>query len=99
MEAGFLVPEERPLLLHATIVNMIYAKDKVKRVRGAGHGKGRRGAGKIDATHLLEEWEGWVWAEGARMEKVAICEMGARVVEGREGEGVVYVEVGGVEMP
>lgn len=113
-EAGFLVSEGRPLLLHATVVNMVYARGrageqgKVDGGAGKGDGEGGRGGGrgkrgrltgKIDATQLLREWEGWVWAEGVRVERVAVCEMGARVVAGREGEGVVYVEVGGVEMP
>jgi len=99
VEAGFLVPEERPLLLHATVVNMVYAKERGRKkgkppVKGDG-GAGR-GKGKIDARGLREEWEGYVWAEGVRVERVAVCEMGARVVEGREGEGGGYVEVGGV---
>ncbi|MCJ1243935.1 hypothetical protein MMC30_001132 [Trapelia coarctata] len=102
-EAGFVVREERGLVLHATVVNMTYAKEEGRggRVgRGDGRaGKGKERKGKIDATYLLEEWEEWVWAEGVRVERVGICEMGARVVEGREGEGDVYVEAGGVDIP
>lgn len=121
-EAGFLVPEGRPLRLHATVVNMGYARERGRRGgggrageqgkvdggagkgdggggRGGGEGTRGRSTGKIDATQLLGEWEGWVWAEGVRVERVAVCEMGARVVAGREEEGVVYVEIGGVEMP
>lgn len=119
-EAGFLVREMRPLRLHATVVNMVYAQERGRGGggrageqgkidggagkgigeggRGGGQGKRGRSMGKIDATELLREWGEWVWAEGVMVERVAVCEMGARVVAGREEEGVVYVEVGGVEM-
>jgi activating signal cointegrator complex subunit 1 len=97
--AGFLVPDDRPLKLHATVVNTIYAKQKSARRRCGGHGGDSRESGKFDARELIEEWKDWVWAEGVVLERVSICEMGARVVQGREGAGVVYVEVGGVDMP
>ncbi|CAD6581347.1 MAG: hypothetical protein ASARMPREDX12_000440 [Alectoria sarmentosa] len=101
--AGFLVPEPRPLSLHATIVNTIYA-------RSARSGKMRwgKGSGRFDATALIERYRDVVWASDVRIEKVAICEMGAKDVLGGEeedgGGGVevvdqVYREIASVELP
>ncbi|KAK8165482.1 kinase A anchor protein, partial [Phyllosticta citrichinensis] len=80
-----LVPDDRPLRLHATVVNTIYAKER----QGAGGGnaagkKKSRGSGKFDARELMERFDGFVWAEGVSVEGVAVCEMGARELgEGR----------------
>lgn len=94
--AAFLLPDDRPLRLHATIVNTIYAKDKTTRLRGGGHGRSGRGKGEFDARGWIERYEGFEWAAGVRVEKVAICEMGAKKVE---GNGVEYLEVGSVSLP
>ena len=97
-EAGFLMPETRSLLLHATIVNTIYVKELSKRTADGGHGKQGKGRGGVDATHVLDKFGDTVWAEGVRLEKVAICEMGARKVDGEEGSEE-YLEVGSIVMP
>ncbi|MCJ1381555.1 hypothetical protein MMC17_004666 [Xylographa soralifera] len=97
-EAGFLMPETRSLLLHATIVNTIYAKEHRKRTAGGGHGKQEKGRGGIDATDVLEKFGETTWAEGMRLEKVAICEMGARKVDKEEGSEE-YLEVASIDLP
>ena len=96
-EAGFLVPETRPLLLHATIINTIYARERSRRQINGGHGKHGKDRG-IDATKALERFGETIWAEGVRLEKVAICEMGAKRVTGEEGSEE-YREVGSVQLP
>lgn len=97
--ANLLVPDKRPLLLHATIVNTLYAKTK-GRATGTGHGKLNRGIGKLDATVLLEEFQDFQWAKEFRVEKVSICRMGA---EKKIVDGVVvneeYVEIASVPLP
>jgi len=75
---GFLVPDKRPLLLHATIVNTLYAKGSRNRPRDSGHGKNNRGVGKFDATALLKEFGAYEWAKDIHIEKVCICQMGAK---------------------
>ncbi|CAF9922121.1 hypothetical protein IMSHALPRED_005349 [Imshaugia aleurites] len=95
--AGFLIPDSRPLTLHATLVNTIYA-------RSAKSGKNRwtKGSGRFDATRLIERYKDVEWARDVRIEKVAVCEMGARVVGVEEGGGgvdQVYREVASVELP
>lgn len=93
-----LVPDSRPLKLHATLVNTIYAKG---RGRGSGHGPDANAPLKFDARGLLERYEGCVWAEGVLLDRVAICEMGAKKVVGEGGEvlGEEYVEVASVALP
>jgi len=85
--SDFLVQEDRPLLLHATIVNTVYVPG-VRESGGAraGHGKSRAKM-MIDAREVLERYAEATWMEGCRVEKVAICRMGAqrrRDEEGRE---------------
>jgi activating signal cointegrator complex subunit 1 len=90
--AELLTPDKRPLLLHATIVNTIYVPGFKKY---GGHGK-KKAKLTIDAEDLLEEWEDFTWMENVRVEKVAVCRMGAK--KGEHGEER-YEEEGSVEMP
>ena len=96
---NLLVLDNRPLLLHATIVNTLYAKTK-GRAKVTGHGKNNRGVGKIDARALLEEFGEFEWAKDFRIERVSICQMGAKkeIID-----GVVvneeYAEVASVQLP
>ena len=94
--AGFVMPEKRELKLHATILNTIYASEKKGKGGGRGKGRGKReGSLKFDATELMERWRDVVWAE-VKVERVVVCEMGAKE---DESGWVRYVEVGGVDMP
>lgn len=85
----FLVPDDRPLRLHATIVNTIYAKGKKPVSRGGdrssddrsqGHGPNAKGSHKMDARPILEKYQDYVWAEDFKLDRVAICEMGAKKI-------------------
>ncbi len=91
-EGEFLVEENRPLKLHTTIINTVYVPG-VK--GGSGHGK-RKAKLTIDAREILEDFEEFEWASNVRIEKVAICKMGAQKNEDGEEE---YLVVGEVEMP
>ena len=90
-EAELFPDDERPLLLHATVVNTIYVKG-----RGGGSGRQRRGGGRekltIDAQDILSRYDGHVWLEGMPLERMAICRMGAKAVEGEEGDARYEVE-------
>lgn len=94
MKAEFIAEDKKALLLHATIVNTVYAKG----VKGKGSGHGKRSGARlmIDARGILEEFEEFVWMEGVRIEKVAVCRMGAK--EGEDGE-VKYEIEGEIEVP
>ncbi|KAM0286063.1 hypothetical protein ACHAQH_001071 [Verticillium albo-atrum] len=79
IDTGFMAKEERPLLLHATMINTIYAK-------GGRGPQGKRGKKVVvDATDMLARYEGYVWMEGVPLESIAICRMGAKDVEGEDG--------------
>ena len=93
--SGFLLPDPRPLKLHATIVNTIYARE-------AKSGKKRwsKDSRKIDAREVIERYEGYEWVKDMKIDRVAICEMGAKkVVEGEEVVDQVYTEVVSVPLP
>ena len=95
IHAGLLVPEERQIKLHATIVNTIYARETK-------NGKKRwgKGSGKFDATELIEKYKDFEWAKDIRVERVAICEMGAKkIIEGDVVVDEVYTEVASVPLP
>jgi len=88
-----LVPDTRPLLLHATIVNTIY----IPGIRGKGSGHGKSTAKlTVDAREILERYEDFEWMSDVRVEKVAICRMGAKKLEDGCEE---YVVEGAVQMP
>lgn len=89
-EAELLVPDTRPLLLHATIVNTIYVPGV--KGRGTGHGKSRTKL-TIDARDILEKYEDFEWMSDVRIEKVAICQMGAKKLEDGNEEYEVEAEV------
>jgi activating signal cointegrator complex subunit 1 len=91
-EAEFILVENRPLKLHATIVNTVY----VPGVRGkGGHGRSKAKL-NFDAREILEDFEDFEWMMNVRIEKVALCKMGAKKNEDGEEE---YVVEGEVEMP
>ncbi|KAF9919105.1 hypothetical protein BX616_001515 [Lobosporangium transversale] len=90
--AGFVLPDQRPLKLHGTIVNSLHARSYRDRVTVAERGsrldsgarQGRRDERKtpkkplkLDARNLIESWKDEVWAE-VEIEKVAICEIGVK---------------------
>lgn len=78
-DAQLLVPDHRPLLLHATLVNTLY-------VRGGRNGpkqKGRKWERNVirSAQAILDRYEDQEWMDKVPMEKIAICRMGAKPVE------------------
>jgi len=99
MQAGFLVPDDRALKLHATIVNTIYAKSG-RGGRGGGHGPNAKALVRLDAKDVMERYAEFVWCEGLQVGKVAICKMGAkRVVDVAGGVvGEEYEEVAAKEV-
>ncbi|KAL1889185.1 hypothetical protein Sste5346_009043 [Sporothrix stenoceras] len=83
--ADLMVPDERPLLLHATIVNTVYAKERRggsgRGGRGGNRGGGGGGGGAkltFDARELIERYDDFVWMEKVPVQKVALCRMGAQ---------------------
>ncbi|KAK3675173.1 hypothetical protein LTR78_005107 [Recurvomyces mirabilis] len=52
--------------------------------RAAGHGPEADAPLKIDATHLLEQYEDFVWAKDVKLDRIAICEMGAKKITDAE---------------
>jgi len=89
VRAELLVEEDRPLLLHATIVNTVYVPGN--RGKGSGHGKNSSKL-TIDARELLVDYEDFEWMSDV-VGKVAICRMGAQKKDDGEEEYVVEGEV------
>ncbi|KAL9608243.1 MAG: hypothetical protein Q9167_006912 [Letrouitia subvulpina] len=156
-EEGFMVPETRPLRLHATLLNTLYAPkvevkveargnesenevederaeyeevvengkqgeqgkledgkasvdaeriDQQGETRSQARRKKRKRVLKFDARELIKRYEDFEWVKEARVEKVAICEMGAKKVEGKGrngmeelGLGQKYEEIASVPFP
>lgn len=85
-EAGLLVVDTRPLLLHATVFNTVYMPKVRERGNGGenyGHGKFRAKT-TVDARDLMDLWKERTWVEGGRVEKIVICRMGAQKMEDGE---------------
>lgn len=161
-DAELLVPDTRPLRLHATIVNTIYAKGRRKpkpksRTKkgeddkkvdaetakdaavestsatrnapkdesdhgeqsspidgqkdgskqltandaGSGHGPDAKAPLRFDAREILERYKDHVWAEDFCIDRVAICEMGAKKVLDEAGKIVreEYKEIAVKRLP
>jgi activating signal cointegrator complex subunit 1 len=121
-----LVADDRPLKLHATIVNTIYAKEKKKKrepktskvakvsnpgpsnpfagmsaqpemskVADVGHGPRANSSRKMDARGILERFNDFIWAKEVVVDRLAICEMGAKKISDENGNVVKeeYTEV------
>ncbi|KAI8634176.1 kinase A anchor protein [Xylariaceae sp. FL1651] len=86
-EAGLMAEENRPLLLHATILNTIYVKGRNSSpsARGKKHEKLT-----IDARQILERYDDYLWMRDVPIEKIAICRMGAKIQE--DGDAAYEVE-------
>ncbi|KAH7040092.1 kinase A anchor protein [Microdochium trichocladiopsis] len=93
-EAGFMDKEDRPLLLHATVVNTIYVKGAARSGPGPSRGK-RNDKLTIDAREILNRYDDYLWMQDVPVEKVAICRMGAK--EQPDGE-VAYEAEAEVEL-
>ncbi|KAK6539175.1 hypothetical protein TWF694_009419 [Orbilia ellipsospora] len=95
---GIMTPENRPLKLHATVVNTVYSKKKKgskdkksKNSRGGGR-RGNKERITFDATDVVERYKDHVWAEKLEIDRVQICNMGADKGEEVVGEdGTVEV--------
>ncbi|KAI0181341.1 kinase A anchor protein [Hypoxylon sp. FL1284] len=83
-DAGLMAVENRPLLLHATIMNTIYVKGRNRK------GPKRNEKLTIDARGILDRYEDFVWMESVPVEKIAICKMGAKKQE--DGDEAYEVE-------
>lgn len=93
--SDLLVPDDRRLKLHATIVNTIYTKGR----RSQGHGPQANAPLKIDARALLEKYRDSVWAEDVVLDRIAICEMGAKKrIENGVAVSEEYTEVASVPL-
>jgi activating signal cointegrator complex subunit 1 len=94
-EESILVPDGRKLKLHATLVNTIYAKGR----KSQGHGRNANAPLKIDARALLDKYADFVWARNVVLDRIAICEMGAKKrMENGEVVGEEYTEVASVPL-
>ena len=87
-DAGYLVNESRPLLLHATIVNTVYVPNAMEK---GTHGRNRARL-MIDARDFIEMYEDFTWMRDVRVEKIAVCQMGEKKVEGGDAEYLVEGE-------
>lgn len=105
--ADLLVHEDRPLLLHATIINTIYNrpqghsdKNGESQVHGLSNRRLNRRPKRFEATELIEKYAQFEWAKDFRVEKVSICKMGAeKIMEGGIQVDCEYSELCHVDLP
>ncbi|KAI9711877.1 MAG: hypothetical protein M1828_001788 [Chrysothrix sp. TS-e1954] len=113
---GLLVDENRALKLHVTILNTIYGcKITAKKDQDAmelrntslgpnvkGHARGRREPAKFDARELLEAMNEQMLVKGQyRLQKLALCKMGAEKIRDEKGNVVDerYEEIAVRDLP
>lgn len=78
--AGLLIREDRPLLLHATIVNTLYDQAQQGQREGKGKSKNWQCSRRIDATELVERYAGFEWVRDIHLERVSVCKMGPQKI-------------------
>lgn len=112
VEKGLLVKDDRPLKLHVTVVNTIYVKGRPPAQSNADRGAGgaqrqgdsgqprrrnrRPGPVQFDARPAIEHLKDFAWAEDVLLDRIAICEMGAKKVVDEKTDKIVeeaYKEV------
>lgn len=69
--------------------------------KGKKKGKKKKQVVKFDARDLIKRYVDFEWAKDVRIEKVAICEMGAKKMTDEKGEvvGEEYTEIASVPLP
>lgn len=69
--------------------------------RSSGHGANANAPLQIDATQILEQYKEYVWAENVVLDRVAICEMGAKKIMDDQGnvKAEEYTEVASTPLP
>ena len=69
--------------------------------KGKKKGERKKQVVKFDARELMKRYVDFVWAQDVRIEKVAICEMGAKKMTDEKGEvvGEEYTEVASFPLP
>lgn len=69
--------------------------------RSQGHGPNANAPLKMNARGLLQQYKEHVWAQGVTLEKLAICEMGAKKFTDEKGKIIneQYTEVASVALP
>ena len=78
------------MLLHATVVNTIYASGRQH--DGRGHGPRPNERLSLDAERLIETYRDFIWASDIAVERIDICRMGAEKVLDIEGKDTGEVE-------
>ncbi|KAF1345518.1 AKAP7 2'5' RNA ligase-like domain-containing protein [Delphinella strobiligena] len=69
--------------------------------RSQGHGPDAKAPLRIDARDILDRYKDFVWAENISLDRVAICEMGAKKISNEKGEVIreEYKEVATTWLP
>jgi activating signal cointegrator complex subunit 1 len=80
---------------------LVKVKEDDEEDRSQGHGPHSNAPLKFDPRRLLEEYKDFVWAEGIVLDRIAICEMGAKKHFDTDGNvvGEEYTEVASVILP
>lgn len=66
-----------------------------------GHGPDAKAPLKLDARSLLDKYQHFVWAENVVLDRLAICEMGAKKLTNTDGKVIAeqYTEVASIALP
>jgi activating signal cointegrator complex subunit 1 len=90
MQGGFLIEDNRPLLLHATIINTVYAKPKGgwgKQKSGREKGLAQKGDGEPDMDELPLDEEGSTAGSSQEDEEAVAAPANGTALDGSDGHG------------
>ena len=95
-------PEEcQPREVGSGQTNPPEIQGRVRDERPQGHGPNANAPLKINATAMLEKYKEFVWAEEVVLDRVAICQMGAKKIFDENGivKEEEYTEVASIRLP
>ena len=92
-------PESKPVTITST--GEVISNSSVPNNRSHGHGPNADAPSKFDARSILDKYQDHVWARSITLDRISICEMGAKKITDSGGEVIDerYTEVASIPMP
>lgn len=92
-------PEPKAVTITST--GEVISNSSVPNDRSHGHGPNADAPSKFDARSILDKYQDHVWAQSIMLDRISICEMGAKKITDSDGEvfDERYTEVASIPMP
>lgn len=92
-------PEKKPAII--TLTGEVISSSSVSNDRSHDHGPIADVPLEFDAGSILDKYQDHIWANSILLDRISICEMGAKKITDSDGEVIdeCYTEVASIRMP